>query len=419
MNLDVIRQSQSGSRSGGRHTRSDSFGTKRRLVSQPLSRAQFLLIPLAVLIVLTVQLIHKTHPWSVCVQVDDAYSAITSTITTLRTSSLHVDHEIEDDASIDMSAWLRRHEPLRILLHKLRRHSSRLLKLRQRYPWCKLGSKETRAGGRLASQLEFSITARVAIDGVMLYLLSVTGTGRGTFVEIDAAHGAKIVSSLFASCYAYGTLSNDLERSASLFLYHETWTGYASAFQVYSGVRNINVGVIDAGRVFTNYPELFRAQMIAGDIDVAALFNRHGDELLLLSTFSNASMSINNVNRPSWIRPRFVVLRYQDYWGLSYRWRVSNESSKMSNNERDSSLAGASLLAVLKFAHASSYRLIWCLASAPVVILGDMRPSAHISTDILPSLSPRECLQLRDSDSWRKDAERLWDDAQNYQWHSE
>lgn len=421
---DVIRQSSpANSRSGIRRTRTGSFTAKRRSVTLSLSRAHIFLVPLTILTILTIQLIYKAIPRSVCAQVNDAYSAIASTTATLGVSSVHVDREIENDANVDMATWLTRQEQLRVLLRRLRRHSARLLELRQRYLWCKLGSKRIRLGSRLASRLEFSITARVAIDGVMLYLLSVSGTGRGTFVEIDATHGDKIISSLFASCYAYGTLSSDAERSASLFLFHETWTGYASACQVYSGVRDINVGVIDAGRLLMNYPKLFGGQMIAGDIDVAGLFSGQGDELLLLSTFLNESLSPmsakNAKQQESWIRPRFVILKYQDYWGLSHRWRTSNESSKTSNGERDSSLVGGSLPAVLKFAHAASYRLVWCLASAPIVVLGDARISAGIPADILPTLSARECLQLRDSDTWRKDAERLWDDAQNYQWHSE
>lgn len=420
MNFDNLPwRSSSEGQLGGRRTRGSNFITKRRphVINHTLTQAHTLLIPAAILTVLTIHLVYKLHPSSSCGQINNTYSAITSTITSLRVPSFHEDRDNDADANTDVSAWLARHECLQSSLRRLRGYSSYLLRLRRKYKRCRL-SKPARPGSPLASQLEFSVTARVAIDGVMLYLLSVSGIGRGTFVEVDATHGDKIISSLFASCYAYGTLSGDVERSASLFLFHEAWTGYASACQLYSNVRDVNLGVIDAGRVFGNYANLFRGQMIAGNIDVAALFNRGGDELMLLSTFSNES-KFGGVEKESWIRPRFVILCYEDYWGLSHRWRVSNKSMTAINTDRDDRLAGASLPALLKLAHAALYRLVWCLASAPVVILSDAHESADIPKDILPTLSARECLQLRDSESWRKDAERLWDDAQDYEWHSE
>lgn len=346
------------------------------------SKAQVLLVLIVFLITGTIRV---SLPRSGCAAVRNAHNDITSTVRHLRPH--------------DQTAELANHPfhtstELLPLLSKLRRQSSRFLRLRDSNADCKIPPIMRR------KYIEYSLSSRYHTDGVILYLIAVLGSTRNSFVEIDGAHGAAFFGAATVTAIAFNWSTHAI---------HETWTSYDAASRFYD--KHPNVDVIDAGRLLGHEMKIGATHLFGGAVDIAAVFPRGGDEISFLKTFNH---------KVAWIRPRLLFLFFQDYWGSADRSRVSNSSYQRDgrSDRRDWSrnrlFVGASLPGVERVAHLAGYRLVWCLASAPIAFFVDAR--ASVGHHLLPTLAVDECLKVRFNTMWRRDAERMWDDAQAFEW---
>lgn len=279
------------------------------------------------------------------------------------------------------------------LLKSLSRQSSIFLRLHVQRSKCSIPPVRR-------NLLEFSLSSRYRIDGVFLYLLSILGSSRKTFVEIDGAHGRGV--------FGAGVLPS-LMYNWTTYVLHESWTAYESARKFYEG--SSNVMVIDSQRVLGREFQISTSHLFGGVVDIAASFPAGGDEIALLRTFNQSA---------SWIRPRLLCLFFQDFWWLEYRMRISDMSLRVRGRSdrrdwaRERVFVGGSLPVVERSARACGYRLVWCLASVPIAFFVDER--AAVGDGVLPTLSSIDCLQVRSNSVWRRDAERMWDEAQSFKW---
>lgn len=342
------------------------------------------------LLILTWFTLRPLLPSPRCTAVTKSHRSIVNTLARLRRQT-----STTEPGSVLPPYPYRPSKDLYPLLKTLRRQSSIFLRLHAQRSKCSIQSVRR-------NRLEFSLSSRYNIDGVFLYLLSILGTSRKTFVEIDGAHGRGVFGAAVLPSLAFNWTT---------YVLHESWTGYESARKFYEG--SPNVMLIDSQRVLGRESQISSSHLFGGAVDIAASFPAGGDEIALLRTFNQSG---------AWIRPRLLYLFFQDYWWLDYRMRTSDRSSRVRGQSdgrdwsRERLFVGASLPVVERSARACGYRLVWCLASAPIAFFVDER--AAVGDRVLPTLSSMDCLQVRSTSMWRRDAERMWDEAQSFKWKS-
>lgn len=256
--------------------------------------------------------------------------------------------------------------------------------------------------------LEFSVTSKYPIDGILLYMISILGSTSRTFIEIDHSSGKQF----FGAASTFATIFN-----WSVYTMYETWSSYESARLFYLNYQH-NTFVHDSTpRVL----ESLTKYTFGGNVDIAAIFPGGGDELLIIKSFINVT----------WFRPRLFLCFYQDYWSLEHdKIRTSNSTIQLKgikdgvDNGRNRLFVGGSLKAVVRIAGIAGYKLVWCMSSTPIAFFIDMTTQDDNDDDmnelLLPSITTSECLKQRTryqgGRKWHLDAEAMWDDAQMFQW---
>lgn len=358
---------------------------------QRITPAHTLLVALVCLIGLSVNIV---IPRSHCSEIAAAHRKVIDTLRQLRPAW----------QSEELAMRATRPDPeLQPLLTELRQHSSRLQWLYVTAGKCGRFPSVHHHHRRHPSSLEFSLASRYPTDGVLLYLISVLGSTRRSFVEIDSAHGNGFFGAASVFAFAYNW---------TVFAMHESWTSYEAARVFYE--QSPYVTVIDTDRLWGRATQIAQQHGFGGGIDVAAIFPGGGDDLSVLHDLAI------EYEKAGWIRPRILFLFFQDYWGDSDRVRVSNATTQLFgvsdgvDTARARLYVGGSLPAVVRITRAAGYRMVWCLADTPIAFFVDQR--ASVGTGLLPTISVNKCLRKRYSPMWRRDAEAMWDEAQAFDW---
>lgn len=259
---------------------------------------------------------------------------------------------------------------------------------------------------RSLPKLEFSLHAVPQTDGVLLYILSVVGARNRVAIELHSHSDAKLATTLA------------VHHGWRVVTLVESWTGYDAARRWYEEVAGhalkrwseTGVDVLDAGRVAdAGLPAKMRAVGVGGVVDLLVLFAEGGDDVAIVTRMDDK------------LRPRLLVLKYQDYWGGSEKAvRSSLRKGVLGKRLKGAEgithdYAGASIASWVEIAGGVGYRLVWCLSSEPIAIFVDEK--AGVGDGVLPTIDGASCIKTRNTGiEWRRDMEAMWDEAQEYDW---
>lgn len=259
---------------------------------------------------------------------------------------------------------------------------------------------------RTRSSLEFSLHSVPSTDGVLLYIFSVVGARSRVAVEVHTHYDARVATTLA------------VHHGWRVVTLVESWTGYDTARRWYEDVAGhalkrwseAGVEVLDAGRVAeAGFAEKLRAVGVGGVVDLAVLFADGGDDVAMVARI--------NQN----LRPRVLVLRYQDYWGADVKAvRSSLRNGKVGQRLKSADgsghdYAGASIKAWVDITGSAGYRLVWCFGKAPIAVFLDEK--AGVGDGVLETIKGESCIKGRNTGvEWRRDMEAMWDEAQAYEW---
>lgn len=247
------------------------------------------------------------------------------------------------------------------------------------------------------AKLEFSVF-HSQLDATLIYLLAITGARKKVLVSLDSASGLGHLT---------GAVQGVLH-GWRVIVVCKKWSGYEATRKFYERT-SARVSVIDASSVITkmsqagNHANPIDASVaregVAGAIDVLAVFPEHGDEISILEHI-----------RGSTLRPRLLAMSFEAYWGSAARLRTGEGVAD--SDGREHLFVGASLPALMKLAKRVQYRLVWCTISSPIALFVDEQ--AGVASGLLQDMRPEEC--FGSSTAWRRDAEAMWDAAQEHDW---
>ncbi|CAN8076223.1 unnamed protein product [Agarophyton chilense] len=243
------------------------------------------------------------------------------------------------------------------------------------------------------AQIE-SAAAASPLQNVLIYITSIVGATKKTFIEIESsrAHGQLYAGHIF------------MQNGWSGIVLQERWSAYEACRVHYEHFQKplqgieAKVEVVDAGII----SDIERLNSLLNTVDGAGTV----DAMLILAGGGRDINLISHIHL-SVARPRILALFYQAYWGSADRSRVGDGVSDEDGRER--LFTGASLPALVRITAKTRYRLIWCLRREPIAIF--IREEEHHE---IRTLSPKSCMAL--STEWRRDAEAMWDLAQQYEW---
>lgn len=259
---------------------------------------------------------------------------------------------------------------------------------------------------RTRPSLEFSLHAVPSTDGVLLYIFSIVGARSRVAVEVHTHSDSRVATTLA------------VHHGWRLVTLVESWTGYDTARRWYEEVAGhalkrwseAGAEVLDAGRVAeAGLAEKLQAVGVGGVVDLVVLFADGGDDVALVAKI--------NQN----LRPRVLVLRYQDYWGADVKAVRSSLRNGMvgqrlkSGEESQHDYAGASIKAWVEIADGVGYRLVWCFEKEPIAVFLDEK--GGVGDGVLETIKGESCIRGRNTGvEWRRDMEAMWDEAQAYEW---
>lgn len=174
---------------------------------------------------------------------------------------------------------------------------------------------------------------------------------------------------------------------------HAVWSSYEAARQHYLQLSSVMSGdVVVAEADMHNMYDMLQREGFVGRLDFLSI-QAAGREVATVKLIHTGAL-----------RPRVLMVRYLDFWGMERRWR-------------EGAGGGVSLLAMVAMANRLGYRLVWCLRNLPHAVFVD--ELAGVGRDVLKTLRAKDCFRTRVKDvTWQRDAEVRWDAAQTLSWHS-
>ncbi|KAJ8903088.1 hypothetical protein NDN08_006403 [Rhodosorus marinus] len=257
-----------------------------------------------------------------------------------------------------------------------------------------------------AATWEHSSMSRVGTDGVLFSIFAAIGTRTRIAVEVDSASGQGLYMSL-------ASLTSFL--SWDVYMYFQAWSGYALGNELLNNAASTSrraqsfstapkVNVSEVGTATSNFNEVLKGSLVAGEIDLLCLFTEANDYKIWKSLDG--------------VAPRVVLVTYQEYWGPDVAViRSSSGKPRPGHDSRDTKrrrlFIGASLPALIKLANSKGYRLFYCLSNTPIAVFVLDDPT----TQILKTLPAADCFRKKALDpEWMKDMAAQWDEAQTFEW---
>ena len=325
------------------------------LKSDASNRPKIHLVCVIILSLLTIRLLFVSYAVNVCRELDIAHKHLLRDLEILRNTKSKLAHTVLRTTAAEF---------LTIAQLKQARSCRHLQPNRQ--------------------QLEFTV-ADSPLDGVLLYILSVVGARKKVIAHVDSSRQASGIGSYLVRHHSW-----------TLVTVCEKWSGFEATRKYFE--HDSEAAILDTGHLNGNLKDHLGKQNVAGIIDALVMFPEHGADIPIMVQLNEE------------LRPRVLVMFYQDYWSTASRSRVGR--GDMDANGREVLFTGASLTALVIIGRRIGYRLVWCLKQAPIALFVDEK--ALVAEGLLKTKQVQEC--FRYNELWRRDAEAKWDEAQKYKW---
>ncbi|GJQ08332.1 hypothetical protein GpartN1_g123.t1 [Galdieria partita] len=263
---------------------------------------------------------------------------------------------------------------------------------------------------------DFSVYSSISMDSALMYIFSIIGTKNRIAVELEGGH-FKSVYHASAHFLLYPSWSQIVVIYSSFSGYTEGTTFYQTLEQTYKRGRKLDsyqqyptVTLIHKHLDIENVEQALYNAGVTGQIDVLCIFLDGMDFWIW--------------TRMSVIKPRVVVVTYQEYFGpdivavRSYQPNYEQDGSRFyhsgkNEQSRNNLFTGASLAAFIRASSKKGYRFVGCLQKDPVALFIRNGEGERF----IPETSADICFRDKVQDKvWLKDQQILWEESHSYSW---
>ncbi|EME25790.1 uncharacterized protein Gasu_65500 [Galdieria sulphuraria] len=261
----------------------------------------------------------------------------------------------------------------------------------------------------------FSQYSTVATDSALLYIFSIIGTKNRVAVELEGGH--------FQSAY----------HASAHFLLYPLWSQIVVIYSSFSGYT-------EGAKFYQTLEQTYKREKkhdLHQQYPTVTLIYKHLDIENVEQALSNARV-IGEIDylcslvlfilfifiRISTVKPRVLVVTYQEYFGpdivavRSYQPNDEQDGSRFyhcgkKEQGRNNLFTGASLAAVIRASRKKGYRLVGCLQKDPIALFIRNGEGERF----LPEATADSCFRDKLQDNvWLRDQQILWEESHSYSW---